>query len=139
MSIHGVHHLPVCTHDGRMVGIITERDLRSSLASALLPDDLEQLQREKLSELIEVVMTSDVCTATPDEPIGPAIRRLLDVRVGALPVVDDEGCLVGILSRSDVLAEAAGLFDSILTEVIGAELSRLQRSKSRQRREKAVS
>ena len=129
MGTKEIHQLPVCLHDGTLVGIITERDLRSALASSLAFDELELLDDDQLKKGVESVMTREVSTALPDEPLGLVIRRLLDVRVGSLPVVDAEAGLVCILSRTDILAEAAGLFDSILTEIIGAELNRLRQKK----------
>ena len=95
-----IRHLPVMD-DGRLVGLITDRDIR--LASLPRPRK-EPHQPDALLQLVHVnqVMTPDPATASPDMPIAEAARLMLDHRYGGLPVVAD-GRLVGIITQGDLL------------------------------------
>ena len=81
--------------DGKLVGIITDRDIRANL------NPLEALEVGK-------VMTTKVITVTPHTSVWDAARLLSERRVGALPVVD-EGGLVGIVSTTDLLKACSEL------------------------------
>jgi len=83
---HRIHQLPVL-QDDRVVGIVTDRDLRSAPTTARTVAD---------------IMTVKPTIIGPDAPIDAAAYLLRRKNIGALPVVDD-GKLIGILSRSDVL------------------------------------
>lgn len=105
-----VSGLPVID-EGRLVGIITEGDFlraeadkertyRPSLLEALLGHDrVEDVAARTVGE----VMTRSLITVTPDELLGDAARMMATQRVKRLPVVDDDGFLVGIISRADVV------------------------------------
>ena len=95
-----IRHLPVM-EDGRLVGLITDRDIR--LASLPRPRK-EPHQLDALLQLVHVnqVMTPDPATASPDMPIAEAARLMLEHRYGGLPVVGD-GRLVGIITQGDLL------------------------------------
>lgn len=86
-----LRHLPVLNEDGRLVGILSDRDLLRLGPSA--PAD----------RLVETVMSVDVLTATPEARLIDCARVMLRARVGCLPVVREDGVLVGILTRSDLL------------------------------------
>jgi acetoin utilization protein AcuB len=111
MKDRRIRHLPVM-EDGRLVGIVTDRDLRLVLpspATALGAYELNYLL-DKLT--VSEVMTKDVTTTTPSASIADATRALLRNRIGALPVLAGP-ILVGILTRADALqalssATAAG-------------------------------
>ena len=86
LESHGVRQLPV-VHDGLLVGIITDRDLRSDATGA---------------SRVEELMTRDPITIESSESVDEAARLLRRSKVNALPVVDGDQ-LVGMLSTSDVL------------------------------------
>ncbi|HZO81183.1 MAG TPA: universal stress protein [Candidatus Binataceae bacterium] len=88
MVAGGFRSVPVLS-DGKLVGIITDRDLR---------------RHEGYLEHTEVrlAMSEDVATVSPSTPIHAAAQTLLERKVGALPVMED-GRLVGIISTTDVL------------------------------------
>jgi len=92
MEDNAVHHLPVVAPDGGLVGMITERDL---LVAAT----------HYLNSGIEVgdVMHRGVVTARPDMNMAAAAGIMAMRRIGSLPVMDNSGCLVGIITESDVL------------------------------------
>jgi acetoin utilization protein AcuB len=92
-----IRHLPVL-EEGRLVGIVSDRDLRSAAPALGDPGRTEALQNLRISD----VMTRDVVSARPDDPIEEAANAMRERRIGCLPVVED-GALVGILTSSDVM------------------------------------
>ena len=105
-----IHELPVVDSAG-IVGIITERDLRALFGQRLRDGDYASIDDARLFRRVDEVMTTDVKGISADTGLGDAARLLADLRVGALPVVNGDGGLVGILSITDVLAAAAPLFE----------------------------
>ena len=101
MTIGRIRHLPIVL-DGRVVGIVSQRDLfRAAISSALKAAPSAQL--EWLSRIpICDVMTAPVYTARADWPLRQAVNLMLEKRIGCLPVVEDRD-LVGLLSESDCL------------------------------------
>lgn len=101
MIDHTIRRLPV-VEDGRLVGIVTYGDVRSarpSNATALSMWEMNYL----LSQLaVSEIMTPDPITVTQDTTIGEAAQLMLKNMIGALPVVDHEGKLVGIITESDI-------------------------------------
>jgi acetoin utilization protein AcuB len=92
-----IRHLPVLT-EGRLVGIVSDRDLRSATPAFGEPERAAVLQKV----LVEDVMADDVISALPDDPIEQAANTMRERRIGCLPVVED-GELVGIITASDVM------------------------------------
>ena len=103
MQLGRVRHLPVLEDDGRLAGILSQRDLfRGALAHALGYG--QHAQRKMLDSLVvKEVMNSDVITTGPDTPLAEAARVLLERKIGCLPVVEG-GQLVGILTEADFVA-----------------------------------
>lgn len=98
-----VHHLPVL-RNGVLVGMLSDRDLRSAgpMLLALLEDPRAAAAR--LDEPVSSVMTSDLVTAFPDTDLKDVASAMIERHIGAVPVVDPEsGKLVGIVSYVDVL------------------------------------
>jgi acetoin utilization protein AcuB len=92
-----IRHVPVL-EDGRLVGIVSDRDLRSATPALGDPARAEALGRIVISE----VMAGDVTTARPDDPIEVAANAMRENKIGCLPVVEGDA-LVGIISSSDVM------------------------------------
>ena len=106
MERHRVNQLPVVV-DGRLVGIITDRDLRDAFPSVF--DSAEFVRRKPNVAMtnpkavtVEMVMTANVTTAGPGDSMADSMRLMRRQRIGALPVVEGER-VVGILTRSDIL------------------------------------
>ena len=101
-------HVPVV--DGRrVVGILSQRDLlqltsqgldRSSAARAREARNLEQT-------FVRDVMNQKVITIGPADSLAHAARLMLEHRIGALPVLDEQEELIGIVSESDLLRRLA--------------------------------
>jgi acetoin utilization protein AcuB len=92
-----IRHLPVL-EEGRLAGIVSDRDLRSAAPVLGDPGRAAALEKTRVSD----VMTREVVTARPDDPIEEAANRMRERRIGCLPVVQD-GRLVGIVTSSDVM------------------------------------
>ena len=97
----GIRHLPV-VEDGRLVGIVTDRDIRQ--ASASPATSLEMHELHYLLERVKVldIMTAKVITVTPDTPIEDAARLMLQHRIGSLPVLAGTD-LLGIITETDIM------------------------------------
>lgn len=107
-----VRELPVVA-DGRLVGILTDRDVRVALGAHARHLDLATLEGPALADHVEDWMTVGATSIGTEEEAGVACRALVATRFGALPVVDAAGEVVGILSTSDLLLAAADLFDTL--------------------------
>jgi acetoin utilization protein AcuB len=96
----------------QLQGIVTDRDLRDAFPSVVetFPSPRSRAEVGAVPERIPVrdLMTADVLTVGPDVAIAEAAELLRERRIGALPVVEG-GKLVGILTRSDLLAALAAL------------------------------
>ncbi len=103
MRIHRFRHLPVIDSDGRLVGLVTQRDLLRAQISFLtgLSSDERRARQEEVR--ISRLMTKDVWTVSPDTLASHAGRTLIDHRFGCLPVVDERQVLRGIVTERDFL------------------------------------
>lgn len=104
---HRVHGLPVVDRDGRVVGVLTQHDLALKEERQGRPG-APALQRPRDRHKAAAVVVRDAMTPEPvvvEEgcDVGQAARLMHRKRVGRLPVVDAEGRLVGIVTRSDLL------------------------------------
>ena len=104
MSQNRIRHLPVIDADGRLIGIVTDRDIRSAMPFSMIKDPGHTAETEKVKDLkVMDIMTTDPKTIGPHHTIQDALVLIQELRVGALPVVDKEGKLKGILSVRDLL------------------------------------
>ena len=111
MRTESIRRLPIVDKRGRMVGIVSDRDLlhaSPSTATSLSIWEVNYL----LSKLkVEEVMTKPVITVAEDTPIEEAARIMADNKIGGLPVLRD-GELVGIITETDLF--------NIFVELLGA-------------------
>jgi len=100
MTENGIRQLPVVKNSD-LIGIITDRDVRSFLAGSSVspPNEREQALRTQVSDL----MTSNPLTLAPDDELQDAVELLVEQKIGGVPVVDPAEGLVGIVTYVDVL------------------------------------
>ncbi|MBI5576089.1 MAG: CBS domain-containing protein [Deltaproteobacteria bacterium] len=105
MRGNNIHQLPVAGENGKLVGILSNRDIReATLPVGILRGATEEEAVELLKKTaVEKVMTRKVTVATLTDTLEDAIVLLHDFRINALPVVDDKGRVAGIITRTDVL------------------------------------
>lgn len=103
-------HLPVVDGQGQLVGMITDRDLRSAYPSSVLSEN-ERLQAYERVEKTTVldIMSTECVGLTPESTLDDALLLFDREGVGALPVLED-GRLVGIFSSRDLLTAYKELF-----------------------------
>ena len=101
ISLGRIRHIPVAD-GGRLVGIITERDLIGAAASQLF--GLKQKSKSALlkSVLLKDVMKKRVMTVAPETPIKDVAHLMANKKIGCLPVIS-EGLLVGLVTTTDIL------------------------------------
>lgn len=94
MAIHNIGSIPVVDNNMKIVGILTERDV-----VRLLADKGPSILQEKA----ENIMTRNVITANPEDPIPMLAYKMIEHGIRHLPIVDHEGRLLGVVSMRRVL------------------------------------
>jgi len=99
LALGGIRHLPVVEQNQRLVGLISQRDLLRACSNVPPETQRTRLARE--------VMTVHLHTVRSFTPLSQALEMLLKNRIGCLPVVDEGGRLVGIVTEGDAVRFAA--------------------------------
>ncbi len=108
MRIHAVRHLPVVNMTGKIVGIITERDLFRIRSPRVRPDGTQYYLKKTLDEYILAdCMTKDPFTLRPEDTLDKVVLEMSEKKYGCIPVVDHEGMLKGIMTQLDIIRAAA--------------------------------
>lgn len=103
-------HLPVVGREGQLVGMVTDRDLRSAYPSSMLSESERLRMYERVEKAtVADIMSTECISLAPESTLDDALLLFNRVGVGALPVLED-GCLVGIFSSGDLLAAYKELF-----------------------------
>lgn len=101
MKEHGIRRLVVLENE-KLVGIITIGDVREASPSDATTLSIWELNYLWAQLTVEKVMTRNVATITPDRPILDAAEIMLDRKISGLPVVDEAGKVLGMLTESDI-------------------------------------
>ena len=91
-----IRHLPV-VEEGELVGIISKRDIGKLLLQTMPVNDMDSMG------VVMQAMVTEVHTVKPDDTIQEAALLMRNRKIGSLPVVNDAGCLVGIVTTDDML------------------------------------
>lgn len=95
-------HMPV-VDEGRLVGLVTHRDLLRASASVFEPGQDMKTANIRSQFFVADLMTRNPITVRPDTPIGEAAKLMYDHKIGCLPVTDDQQALVGIVTSADMV------------------------------------
>jgi acetoin utilization protein AcuB len=120
MQERQLRHLPVVDDAGRLVGIVSDRDLQGAVVAPALAEHLSASGRRRLRGLdgtlgelrVRDVMTCGVVTVPPAAPLAQAAALMFEGRFGCLPVVE-AGTLIGIVTERDVLRTLAETLPAI--------------------------
>ena len=100
-----VRHLPVTESDGRLVGIVTDRDLRHHLfAQGAFERGDRDVDGVLRSVRVRDIMSSPVISVAPDDALEVAARLMVEDKIGSLPVVEG-GRPIGIITETDLLRQ----------------------------------
>lgn len=118
LAEHRVTALPVVSETGGVIGVVSEADLiRELLARDPRAHEIPDQDTRSRSSTVEQVMSTHPVTVHPETDLVQAVDLLTSTTVKSLPVVDQEGRLAGVLSRSDVIRLLARADHDIECEV----------------------
>jgi acetoin utilization protein AcuB len=104
MAEYHIRHLPVVDEADFLIGIVTDRDLRSALPTGPFRPPATEKEAHAFSKLkVKDIMTTEVISLSPANTIGDALLLFKKHIVGALTVIDEQGRLKGIVSVRDLL------------------------------------
>jgi acetoin utilization protein AcuB len=109
MKREKIHHLPVLDRDGRLAGIVTEKDLLYASPSPATTLSVYEMTSLLAKLAVEKVMSAKPVTVTEDVPLEEAARIMADRSIGGLPVMRGP-TLVGIITESDLFRVFIELF-----------------------------
>ena len=118
MKDHHIRRIPVVDEKGQVIGIISDRDVRDASPSKATTLDMYEMHYLLAELKAKNIMTAKPITVKPTDTVEQAALIMLDNKVGGLPVVDDAGKLVGIISDHDVF--------KAMVDITGARLGGLQ-------------
>ena len=98
---HNIRGLPVM-ENGKLVGIVTDRDLKRASASDATTLEIHELLYLISKIKIKEIMTKDPITIPVDSTIDEAAEVLLENKLSGAPVIDDNGRVVGIITQTDI-------------------------------------
>jgi CBS domain-containing membrane protein len=106
MNIGRVRHVPVIDDEDRVVGIVSDRDLLAAAMTKVL--DFDPASRRTFLRSIEVgeVMAKEVVSVTPDTELGEVARIFVERKIACVPVLDEDGGLLGLVTETDLIAAA---------------------------------
>ena len=131
---HGISGMPVCDREGRVLGVISEGDIlhkergrieRRGGPLAWLVDGTSYTDVAKAhARTAREAMTAPAITIGPDRPAAVAARLMVDAGVNRLPVVSNDGELLGIVTRTDLVRAFTRSDEEIAEEIREVVLKR---------------
>jgi acetoin utilization protein AcuB len=110
MNDHGFRRLPVVNKKGKLIGIVSERDLLYASPSPVTSLSVWEVTYLLSKILIREIMTTEVITTTPDTPIEDAAHLMAHNKVGGLPVVDENERVIGVITETDIFKSFVEMF-----------------------------
>lgn len=110
MRTRNIRHAPVVDDKGRFIGMVSDRDLRSTILEPALRDAFEEVDRVLKSRSVKDVMTWGAISVKPDTLLREAASVIHINKIGAVPVVEHER-VVGMLAVGDVLKAVIQMMD----------------------------
>jgi len=133
---HGISGMPVCNESGQVVGVLSEADVlykergrmepRGGALAWLFEDDNAEARAKAQAQTVAEAMTTPAITIGPGATAAGAARLMLEHGINRLPVVAEDGRLIGIVTRADLVRAftradheiAAEIRDDILQRVL---------------------
>jgi acetoin utilization protein AcuB len=111
IHMRGIRHLPVVDNDHKVVGIVTDADIRKASPSEATTLSIYELEYLLHNLKVSAIMTpkDKLITITPDTLIEEAVQLMRDHKIGALPVLEGE-TLYGIFTETDALDHLMDIF-----------------------------
>ncbi|HEU4341500.1 MAG TPA: CBS domain-containing protein [Candidatus Binatia bacterium] len=100
MAENNIRQIPV-VQDRDLVGIVTDRDIRSFLSGSLA--ESPETRERALNTEVGGIMTTEPITVSPEDDLEDVVELLINEKIGGIPVVDQAEGLVGIVTYVDVL------------------------------------
>lgn len=102
MTEHQIRRLPVVEKKGHLVGIVTQGDVRGAQPSEATSLSIWELNYLLATLKVKEIMTPNPVTVAQTATIAETAEMMLENRISGLPVVDERGALVGIITESDI-------------------------------------
>jgi acetoin utilization protein AcuB len=111
LLLYDFRHLPVVDEKGVLLGIVSDRDLRSARPSSVVRSKERHNVEDRVRKTpVSVVMSRDCLTLSPLATLDDALLIFQSRKIGALPVVNDDGRLIGIFTIGDLMKAYRCLF-----------------------------
>lgn len=108
MGRHGIRHVPVVDGERRVIGVLSDRDVRTAIGNPLCALSANEAIVRIESTRVAHAMTRAPSTLPLGSPLSQAAAFFADHKVGALPIVDERDRLIGLVSYTDVLRAILG-------------------------------
>ena len=114
LKMHNIRRLPVVDEDNRVIGILSDRDVKSAS-----PSKASSLEVHEMNYLLAEVKAKDIMNPNPitvksEDSIADVARLMLDEKVGGFPVVDDENHRIGVITDQDIF--------NVFVDICGAHI-----------------
>jgi acetoin utilization protein AcuB len=110
MHNHSFRRLPVVDEKDKLVGIVSERDLLYASPSKATSLNVWELHYLLSKVKVREIMTTDVISTRPETPIEDAAHVMADMKIGGLPVADEDRHVVGVITETDIFVAFDELF-----------------------------
>jgi acetoin utilization protein AcuB len=102
MKENNIRTVPVMNKKSALIGIVTDRDIRDASPSMATSLNIHELNYLISRVKVKDIMSTDLVVVAPDETIEFAAILMLDNKISSLPVLNEKGALVGIITQTDI-------------------------------------